>query len=1387
MLFAQRWEQVQLSAPYDSGYYLDIYFLPSQPQYGWACSQDSGYVVRTTNGGQTWMGSRVVQSGFCHLEYIQFLNTQVGYCTGPCGVYKSTDGGASWFELNLGYPDSMVWGGWFKDEYEGWATGGSCGVNNFYHTTDGGTSWERFRDTTVKRSNMSDPLWQGDMPAGTVYAVGNGTLWKSTNSGSTWSPDSYTGTTSPWHEEISKLGNTIMVSCAGNNCGSDYTTGGMRWTHDGGSNWYEFNTGSDMFGVYLLSAQHAWAAGYAGNVWQTLNGGTSWALRNCGLPTKHMDDILFLNDSTGWVVGQGIYRLAPPRRTLSDSVVWFLDACPDSVLRDTVWVTNENFFPSDWTIELVGTHSYMYRVANVVPTPLPSCKPTMVIVEYKATVPGLNSADMIIRIQNPDTTLVVQLRGRQRMFNAVPADTLIEFRHPVGKPVNRVLEWFATAPPLEEIRGIARDSGSSDLSLTGTYPVKINVGPPTAQTIISGTLRDTGWVATKFLVQMQPCLRDTTITVRVYGESGIIDSDTVLTANTGCAASDTLYLPVSNSGNAPLTVFSAQLLGLGTEAFTILGMKRAGTNPPWKIDVGKTDTLAIVVTPTSNIHQVVLQLNNDDLTTARGVKTPRQVTISVQSMRVEASVTPQMIDLGTVCTGTWKDTAFTITNTGPTALSYTLSGLQPRFMGLGSGSVSIPRNDHRNVPFRWSADSAGSYLDTIAIKIRPCDSVCFVVVRATVVELNIASVTESITGSIEVGKTLVRSATVVNHGSQTVRVTSVQLIPPDSDLVVNALTPLDLAGGDSIKVEIQFTPDVVRRYSGKLLVDVDGICRGTITIPVDVRSISNRVTVSTTEILFRSECDLRIQTDSIKISGLSGQVAMKAPTINQTGNAFNLVMPTVPFTVSANQEQWVVVQYRPANSRNAVAVLELETADGSDRFDVQLSGSATWSDWVGTPSAINFGDLRVCDSVQVSQIEVRNNDSVAVTVNVNTSGLPTWLDIPASRIDVPPFASEFLTVRCLTSQLQIGNNQYRLVLTDETCRQLDTVEVLALLADGALVAEPAEINISVAVGTSTTQTVRVINPTRQPRKIIDVHVVGQQSSWSIETPVTDSIVQPADTVIIRVVFAPLTEGIFNTTLRITQAERCTTITDVALNGEAVQKGILPSHTVRLVVNDYTVPAGSRIAVPVYLEGSMKDAIPDSMAFRVSFSALHLLVDTVYQGTIPDAQVEHSYNNGQLIVQMRKDGPEFGNGGSVVVIEGTAMPALPDSTIFTFADDSVWSAQQVEVRHRPGVLIVDVCGPRNYVMLANPTTITVQPPVPVGDRVNIQIDAPYSEHLSVSVIDMQSNRVITIPDIQVGKGLSNLAIPLHSLPSGMYIVHIQSNRGGVFTLPVPVVR
>ena len=93
-----QWVKAQLPAPYSTGYYLDIFFLDSDPNYGWACSLE-GYVVRTTDGGTTWAGVRVpirAQNLGPDLESIQFLTPQIGYTSGPAGIYRSYNGGASW-------------------------------------------------------------------------------------------------------------------------------------------------------------------------------------------------------------------------------------------------------------------------------------------------------------------------------------------------------------------------------------------------------------------------------------------------------------------------------------------------------------------------------------------------------------------------------------------------------------------------------------------------------------------------------------------------------------------------------------------------------------------------------------------------------------------------------------------------------------------------------------------------------------------------------------------------------------------------------------------------------------------------------------------------------------------------------------------------------------------------------------------------------------------------------------------------------------------------------------------------------------------------------------------------------------------------------------------
>ncbi|MGB9912963.1 MAG: hypothetical protein ACPLRO_06300, partial [Candidatus Kapaibacteriota bacterium] len=49
-LFSQYWQKiVNIPQPYANNYWLDVYFLPSDPNFGWICGFN-GMVIRTTDG-----------------------------------------------------------------------------------------------------------------------------------------------------------------------------------------------------------------------------------------------------------------------------------------------------------------------------------------------------------------------------------------------------------------------------------------------------------------------------------------------------------------------------------------------------------------------------------------------------------------------------------------------------------------------------------------------------------------------------------------------------------------------------------------------------------------------------------------------------------------------------------------------------------------------------------------------------------------------------------------------------------------------------------------------------------------------------------------------------------------------------------------------------------------------------------------------------------------------------------------------------------------------------------------------------------------------------------------------------------------------------------------
>ncbi len=304
-----QWKRVTtIPAPYDNAYYLEVFFLPSNPNYGWVCGKN-GVVIRTTDAGANW-DVAVIPFAY-QLEGIYFANEKVGYTSGLVsgmagngGIFKTTDGGKTWSNVTPpGFVD--LWGCYFWDANNGLVIGGGCDdQQQFYKTTDGGKNWSVFT-LSFYNSGLSDLII--DKFTGIGYASGSGAIFKTTDYGATWDFFSKSGG-NDWQEDLWINGNTILVPYS-TDCTGDGGIGGARISTDFGATWKQTNLGASMFGAFLQSPERGWVVGWSRSCYYTSDAGKTWEDRNCGItPGANLDDIWFVNDSLGFVVGEGVYK-----------------------------------------------------------------------------------------------------------------------------------------------------------------------------------------------------------------------------------------------------------------------------------------------------------------------------------------------------------------------------------------------------------------------------------------------------------------------------------------------------------------------------------------------------------------------------------------------------------------------------------------------------------------------------------------------------------------------------------------------------------------------------------------------------------------------------------------------------------------------------------------------------------------------------------------------------------------------------------------------------------------------------------------------------------------------------------------------------------------------
>ncbi|MGB9696813.1 MAG: WD40/YVTN/BNR-like repeat-containing protein, partial [Ignavibacteria bacterium] len=254
--------------PKPHGYTLwGLYFLNQRT--GWACGM-YGVVQKTTNGGLTYSYQQIDS---VQLTSVYFLNEMTGYIGGGVGrLYRTTDGGNTYTLIRNG-PNEIIYRLVFTDGINGWAWGGTATNTGFIlHTGDGGWNWQiQYSNSYGEVASLSF------LNSGTGYGClyPGGAIIKTTNGGQNWVTICDSTINSP--HIICFLNETTGIM------GSYYTAEVMKTTN-GGYNWYHIyntffqnyiddigfvneTTGFLSTGPYFLSTSYILKSTDAGENW----------------------------------------------------------------------------------------------------------------------------------------------------------------------------------------------------------------------------------------------------------------------------------------------------------------------------------------------------------------------------------------------------------------------------------------------------------------------------------------------------------------------------------------------------------------------------------------------------------------------------------------------------------------------------------------------------------------------------------------------------------------------------------------------------------------------------------------------------------------------------------------------------------------------------------------------------------------------------------------------------------------------------------------------------------------------------------------------------------------------------------------------------------------
>lgn len=1383
------WEEVTIPTQFAGNYWLDVYFLESNPDYGWICGYN-GAVLRTTNRGASWQGALI--NGGPMLESVSFVDSQNGYASGSQGIFKTIDGGQTWTNVTPSISNSY-WGCYFLTADYGMVVGEGCLFNQsqkFWLTTNGGTTWSLY-EGNEPGSGMTDVILTSENGPG--YAVSSGNIWRTDDGGKTWAVMSNSGS-NVWQEEITISGQSILVPYAGNTCQGGGNAGGLRYTTDFGNSWTETNLQAPFFGSYLLSPTEGWGAGQFGSVYHTENSGQDWLKKTCAIDDSvFLDDIWFISKNEGWVVGSRIFKMSEDEYNVFPEKIEFDKQCVRETEIDTVWIENKSFDENEFFIELTGETAEYTILQNAGNRFIEQCGMIPVVIRYEPQSTNSSTAYLDITVHpgipGKETRKRVTLEGKPLQATGYPEEDLIEIDELwCNTPEREILKWNAETNE-DEIVKAERLKNEFQIRFITTLPHQIwSTGSQTEFDIIT---LDTGWIEEKFKFHLWPCNQDTIVTIRAYGVSPIINSEG-LDESTQCAGEFTDTIPVFNTGNKPLKIDNSQLMQTGSE-FSYSWIDKT---LPFEIPVGDTAFIEVIfATDIPANYSARISITNNDSTKARGDMNPYFIDLKGQFEKPE--LVSENIDFGTICIGAVKDTLITLENIGNSDVNGITYKLKYHPETAGSiDNFALRAGDSRTIGFQHIFDEVGEFLDTLLLIAGPCNDTTEIAVRANVISNKIIVSPDEINASIKTNEIYTEKITVVSESSVPVTVTGISLSPdnPDWDFSFTPQVPVVLSegGGQQVVFTLNFSTTVESELNTQICVETDGICAETICIPVKITAL-NRLLVTDRETIEYglSTCGIPDITESVEYRNVGGgaDTIVSIELANQSTEFSIINTPALPFEIPAGESLSLNVRFNPSAEGSFTDTLILQTLEPDGQvISIPLSGEYKTTKTEIDITEHNFGTIEQCDDEQVITVTFTNSGMLD-DILVPSQGVPDDILAPDnfSKITVPAGGSATSTIRLKPGVAQVGFHTDNFDFVSEICPKAFQVVCEADIIHPRLTIEPTSLDFGdVWMDESRELEIRLRNESDTEKEVVDIRINPQVDFENLaQFPM---MLEPGDDTTITIRFNAISEGLKNADLKITERSVCVDETNITLHGNVP----VEYYFARVRIDSHEAPAGEIIQIPVILETPVDRFKSDFITFALDFDMglfypkKLLAIDGENYTEIP---IQISLGRMTATIEGETGENLFKKADTILIIEGLTLLRLPSSTPLEIASLEHNTNKDFDIDKRHGHLeIIDFCEPIAAFTLQYIPQLEakIENPVADGQISIIMKSTERAQDVSIQLVNMLG-KAVSENSTNVTLDETEYTLNVPEVPAGFYLLRLMTENGQKITEKIIIRR